>query len=95
MEVTWADGHKGVLPHRILRGLCPCAVCQGHQGTLRFVEGGDLDLREIEQVGNYALRLTWGDRHDSGIYTYRYLRKLCQCDECQATGPLDTEKLVP
>lgn len=76
MEISWADGHTSKLSHEILRGYCPCAHCQGHGGTLRFVEGGDLDLRDIEQVGNYALKFTWGDRHDSGIYRYPYLRAL-------------------
>lgn len=76
MEITWADGHKSVLSHQILRGYCPCAHCQGHGGTIHFVAGGDLDVREIEQVGNYALKFVWGDRHDSGIYTFRYLRSL-------------------
>ena len=76
MEITWADGHKSSLPHEILRGYCPCAHCQGHGGSLAVVAGGDLDIREIEQVGNYALKFTWGDQHDSVSYTFRFLRSL-------------------
>jgi DUF971 family protein len=76
MEITWADGHKSSLSHEMLRGYCPCAHCQGHGGTLKFVPGGNLEIRDIEQVGNYALKFVWGDRHDSGIYTFRYLRSL-------------------
>jgi DUF971 family protein len=83
MEIQWADGHKAILPHEILRGYCPCAHCQGHGGSIKYVPGGNIDIREIQQVGNYALQFTWGDRHDSGIYTFRYLRSLCQCDECK------------
>jgi DUF971 family protein len=83
MEIRWADGHRSILPHDTLRGYCPCAHCQGHSGTIKYVPGGNLDLREIEQVGNYALQFTWGDRHDTGIYTFRYLRSLCQCPECK------------
>jgi DUF971 family protein len=75
-EVTWADGRRSVYPHEILRGFCPCATCQGHSGTIKFLGGKDLDLREIEQVGNYALGLTWADGHNSGIYSFRYLRHL-------------------
>ncbi|NUP10108.1 MAG: DUF971 domain-containing protein [Polyangiaceae bacterium] len=82
MEIAWADGHQSKLPHEVLRGFCPCAHCQGHGGSIRYQPGGDLDLREIEQVGNYALSFTWGDGHASGIYTFRYLRALCQCDAC-------------
>jgi prepilin-type processing-associated H-X9-DG protein len=82
MTITWADGHRSPLPHEVLRGYCPCAHCQGHGSEIRFVDGGDQDLRDIERVGSYALQLVWGDRHDTGIYTFRYLRALCQCDEC-------------
>lgn len=83
MEITWADGHTSRLPHEILRGYCPCATCQGHGGALHFVEGGDQEIRDIEQVGNYALQFRWGDAHDSGIYSFRYLRSLCQCPACK------------
>jgi DUF971 family protein len=77
-EVSWADGAKSRYPHEILRGFCPCASCQGHSGTIKFQTGGNLDLTAIEQVGNYALGLTWGDGHHSGIYTFRYLRALSE-----------------
>lgn len=43
---------------------------------IQFQENGNLDLRKLEQVGNYALAFTWGDSHDSGIYSFRYLRAL-------------------
>ena len=76
LEIHWSDGAKISYPHEIIRGYCPCATCQGHSGTIRFVPGGDLELRDIEQVGNYALGLTWSDGHSSGIYSFRYLRSL-------------------
>lgn len=86
MEITWADGHPSVLPHDILRGYCPCAHCQGHGGTIRRVEvtgNLPLELREIERVGNYGLSFAWGDGHSTGIYSFRYLRALCQCASCK------------
>jgi DUF971 family protein len=86
MEIDFADGHRGVYPHEILRGYCPCAVCQGHQGAIRFVAGGNLELQEIAEVGDYALRMTWADGHATGIYTFAFLRELCSCSEC-AGGP--------
>jgi DUF971 family protein len=76
LSIAWEDGVRSSYPHEILRGFCPCATCQGHSGQIRFVTGGDLDLRELEQVGNYALGLTWADGHSSGIYSFRYLRRL-------------------
>jgi DUF971 family protein len=79
MEIDWADGSSSRIHHAILRGFCPCAHCQGHQGPIRWVEGadaGDLELTHLEEVGNYALRLVWGDGHGTGIYTFRFLRTL-------------------
>jgi DUF971 family protein len=86
-EIDWADGHKGVYPHAVLRGYCPCAGCQGHSGEIGFVEtsGDQQQLDDIEPVGGYALSLKWFDGHASGIYSYRYLRALCQCEACK--GP--------
>ena len=85
-EIDWADGHKGIYPHKILRGFCPCAGCQGHSGEIKFidVDGIALELEEIEKVGSYALALKWFDGHSTGIYSYRYLRSLCHCDACKA-----------
>jgi DUF971 family protein len=77
-EIHWADGLVGKIPHDLLRGYCPCATCQGHGGTIRFVPGGDLELEEIVPVGNYALQLSWGDQHDTGLYSFRYLRALSE-----------------
>ena len=86
-EIDWADGHRGVYPHAVLRGLCPCAGCQGHTGEVRFIASEDAqqELDDIEMVGGYALSLKWFDGHASGIYSYRFLRSICQCDACRAS----------
>ncbi len=87
MEITWGDGRKYAYPHRILRGYCPCAGCQGHGGSIDFQVPGNLELREIEKVGNYALSLVWADGHGSGIYSFRFLRRLGDLlDEHGAAG---------
>ncbi len=36
----------------------------------------------LESVGNYAVRMTWDDGHNSGIYTWERLRVMCPCQEC-------------
>ncbi|MCA9603345.1 MAG: DUF971 domain-containing protein [Polyangiales bacterium] len=87
LEIDWADGHMGHYPHRLLRGFCPCAHCQGHQGPILFREGGSLELETIEEVGNYALRLGWADGHGTGIYAFPYLRDLCACGACAPGDP--------
>jgi DUF971 family protein len=84
MEIDWDDGTTTAYRHEILRGFCPCAHCQGHHGPVRWVEGAeeqDLSLVTVEQVGNYALQLGWGDGHSTGIYTFRFLRALGELGE--------------
>lgn len=95
LELTFADGHRCAYPHEILRGYCPCAGCQGHSGTIAFVAGGNLELREIEPVGNYALGLTWGDGHATGIYTFRFLRGLCELIEAHGAEAVIAMKELP
>jgi len=87
MEILFADDHLAQYPHEILRGFCPCAVCQGHQGPIRFIPGGNTQLADIAEVGDYALRLTWADGHSTGIYTFKFLRELCSCPECEKADP--------
>lgn len=77
MEIEWSDGVTTSYRHAVLRGFCPCAHCQGHHGPIVFVEGmGNPELADIEEVGNYAVRLTWADGHGTGIYSFRFLREL-------------------
>jgi DUF971 family protein len=84
--ITWSDGATCVYPNEILRGYCPCARCQGHGGEITFVPGNS-ELRGLEQVGNYALKLVWGDGHDTGIYTFDYLRRLAERPEVDVREP--------
>ncbi|OFV88732.1 MAG: hypothetical protein A3J75_02420, partial [Acidobacteria bacterium RBG_16_68_9] len=84
LRITWNDGHVSEYPLAYLRGWCPCAVCQGHGGRRRYVDAPMADLTSIAVVGTYALNLNWSDGHDTGIYSYRYLRELCPC--CRPSG---------
>lgn len=84
-EIDWADGHTGIYPHEVLRGYCPCAGCQGHTGSRRFIQpesDRQVELEGIEPIGNYAVSLNWFDGHSTGLYSYEYLRSLCQCASC-------------
>ena len=57
--------------------------------------GGDLALEKIDTVGNYALQLTWGDRHDGGLYSFRYLRSLCELAARQASSGSTERPAMP
>ncbi len=90
LAVSWDDGHASIVGLRTLRDNCPCAGCQGETVLLRTFKPipqpempGKYDLTAAEQVGSYALKLSWGDGHATGIYTWERLRSLCECLECQ------------
>lgn len=92
LEIKWSDGHLSRYELKHLRLECPCATCNGetilwkHYGPTKQIMIPTLDqitLIGIQVVGNYAIQLSWKDGHNTGIYTWEYLRKLCQCDECK------------
>ena len=91
LGITWNDGHKSVYPVRFLRQQCPCAACTDEwTGELRL-QPDDVPLlvmlQDAEPVGRYALQFKWSDGHDTGIYSYALLRRVCQCDLCQPVKP--------
>ena len=47
---------------------------------------GSVQPVKVTQVGRYAIRFKWSDGHETGIYSWNYLRSVCQCDECKANG---------
>ena len=66
-----------------LRDECPCAECKGetilmHQflPVLKPKLPGHYDVKSIVPVGSYAVQITWGDGHATGLYSWEYLRTL-------------------
>ncbi len=79
LRLTWADDFSVEMPLYYLRGWCPCAACQGHEGSLKWVEpAAGVTLLELAPIGNYALGFSFSDDHFSGIYSYEYLRRLAR-----------------
>ena len=87
VRITWDDSHVGDYSLAYLRGYCPCALCQGHDAATgrKFVSVPDAKLSQIRTVGNYAIEFGWEDGHNTGIYTYDYLRSLCPCAGCKGS----------
>lgn len=84
VEITWPD-LEGHLHLSEIRRACPCALCddlraqQTQKGGLDMIAEVEMPsavLTDIVPVGNYALQFRWQDGHDTGIYTYAYLREL-------------------
>ena len=78
LEITYADGRTFRLPYEFLRVYSPSAEVRGHgpgQETLQ-VGKREVGISTVESVGHYAIRPTFTDGHDSGIYSWEYLYDL-------------------
>ncbi len=88
MTIRWNDEHASVYSLEYLRAICPCAHCDTtkHGGpsndSMTPERFADIAVLDVTEVGRYALRFVWSDRHDAGIYGYEYLRAKCPCDLC-------------
>ena len=78
LEIAFADGARFALPAEYLRVESPSAEVQGHGPSQRklVARKGRVGFAGAEPVGTYAIRLIFDDGHDTGIYTWRYLREL-------------------
>jgi DUF971 family protein len=78
LHVAFDDGSRFALPAEYLRVESPSAEVQGHAPHQKQVVPGkrNVAIERIEPVGNYAVRLVFDDRHDTGIYSWDYLQQL-------------------
>lgn len=73
LELGYASGQQFALPAEFLRVLSPSAEVQGHGNPVLQTGKQFVRLTHIEAAGNYALKLTFDDSHDSGLYSWDYL----------------------
>ena len=78
LEVAFGPEERYSLPFEFLRVHSPSAEVKGHgPGQETLVLGKQsVGIREVEPVGQYAVRLVFDDGHDTGLYTWKYLREL-------------------
>src|SRR5581483_10954532 len=83
LAISWKDGAESFFALESLRRACPCAACGGEPDVLGKVvrpnvtyTPSSFELTRFNIVGGYAVQPHWGDGHDSGIYSYQYLRRL-------------------
>lgn len=76
LEITFDDGQRYELPCELLRVHSPSAEVQGH-GEWAVPTGKEsVNITRIEPVGQYAVRLTFDDGHNTGLYAWDYLHNL-------------------
>ena len=78
IEVSYADGRHYSLPFEYLRTHSPSAEVQGHGPGQDVLQIGkeNVQVLGMEPIGRYAVRLLFDDGHDTGLYTWKYLREL-------------------
>jgi DUF971 family protein len=78
LDVTFDDGRKFALPVEYLRVYSPSAEVRGHGPGQETLQAGkrEVNIREIEPVGVYAVKFVFSDGHDTGIYSWDYLYEL-------------------
>jgi DUF971 family protein len=100
VKIDWRDRHHSEYSLAYLRDECPCATCTGAHGTAPQkssysasppaspfkMYAPKLKMLNVEQVGAYAIRIDWSDGHNTGIYSFDHLRRICPCEECRAEG---------
>ena len=78
LEITFSDGASFHLPFELLRVYSPSAEVKGHGPGQEVLQTGKRDVRmlALDPVGNYAVKPTFSDGHDSGLFTWDYLYTL-------------------
>ena len=86
LSIMWSDLHAAIYNARNLRLGCKCAACIDEWTHQPLINPATVPPvvkpSKIQVVGNYALQFDWSDGHTTGIYTYEYLRSLCECGQC-------------
>lgn len=82
----WDDDTVSNIDLKYLRAECPCASCKGETVLLKtYIPAKPANpspenyiIKRIDQVGGYAIQILWGDGHNTGIYTWDYLKQLAE-----------------
>ena len=95
LSVQFDDGVAHELPAEMLRVLSPSAEVQGHSPEQRRTVGGkrDVAIAALDPVGNYAVRIIFDDGHNTGLFSWAYLRQLG--DERERAGRNISTSLPP
>ena len=75
LEIGFSGGAHFLIPFELMRVYSPSAEVQGHGPGQEVLQTGkrDVTIAEIEPVGNYAVKPTFSDGHESGLFTWEYL----------------------
>ena len=86
LYIEWDDKSESIISLKYLRDECPCASCKGESVLFRTYRPAQksketvemYQVQNIEMAGGYAIQVAWKDGHNTGIYTWEYLKKLSE-----------------
>lgn len=82
VSIVWSDGVETLYEAAILRRACPCAGCVNEWTGEKQLDDAqiadDISFKNISIVGRYALSFHFSDGHDTGIFSFAFLRKLSE-----------------
>jgi DUF971 family protein len=81
LELGYRDGAAYHLSAELLRVFSPSAEVRGHGTPVLQVGKKNVAIAKVESVGNYAIKITFDDGHDTGLYSWDYLFELCKNQE--------------
>lgn len=78
LELDYGDADKALLNAELLRVYSPSAEVRGHSEEERVLQTGKkyVSIEELTAIGNYAIRIAFDDGHDTGIYSWSFLKEL-------------------
>ncbi|MEX0343668.1 MAG: gamma-butyrobetaine hydroxylase-like domain-containing protein [Rhizobiaceae bacterium] len=78
LTISFGATHRYEFSAEMLRVMSPSAEVQGHSPDQRVTVSGkaNVEIMTIAPIGNYAVRITFDDMHDTGIYSWDYFREL-------------------
>jgi DUF971 family protein len=88
LSILWGDERRCSYNAAKLRRSCPCAQCVNEWTGERVLKpdtiSEKIQIQDISVVGRYALNFRWSDGHETGIYSFRYLRELCESETAES-----------
>ena len=86
--ILWQDGYESNISYFDLRDACPCAACVDELSGKKTLDPKTIpkNIKPIksEYVGNYALRVYWSDKHDTGIFHFKMLRNFEKSNDIES-----------
>ena len=83
IKVAFADNYSAEIDLMTLRLICPCAMCRslrerGKAAWLQSEGSQKLSIRDAQFHGAWGVNITWSDGHNTGIYTFQFLREIAE-----------------